>query len=75
MILITVLSYYFSVILFKYGMDKVITQLETEKNLVLNWPEWIFWSFVPIGAGCMILHLIEYCLDVCFGNKNDKEGK
>ena len=28
-----------------------------------------------IGAGCMILHLIEYCLDVCFGNKNDKEGK
>ena len=23
----------------------------------------------------MILHLIEYCLDVCFGNKNDKEGQ
>ena len=75
-ILITVLSIIFSVILFKYGMDKVITQLENGKRtFVLNWPEWIFWSFVPIGAGCMILHLIEYCLDVCFGNKNDKEGK
>ena len=75
-ILITVLSIIFSVILFKYGMDKVITQLENGKrSFVLNWPEWIFWSFVPIGAGCMILHLIEYCLDVCFGNKNDKEGK
>ena len=66
-ILITVLSIIFSVILFKYGMDKVLT--------VLNWPEWIFWSFVPIGAGCMILHFIEYCLDVCFGNNNDKEDK
>ena len=75
-ILITVLSIIFSVILFKYGMDKVITQLENGKRtFVLNWPEWIFWSFVPIGAGCMILHFIEYCLDVCLGNKNDKEDK
>ena len=75
-ILITVLSLIFSAILFKYGMDKVITQLENGKRtFVLNWPEWIFWSFVPIGAGCMILHFIEYCLDVCFGNNNDKEDK
>ena len=72
----TVLSVAFTAVLFKYGLDKVITQLENGKRtFVLNWPEWIFWSFVPIGAGCMILHLIEYCLDVCFGNKNDKEGK
>ena len=75
-VLVTVLSVIFTVILFKYGMDKVLTQLANGKRtFVLNWPEWIFWSFVPIGAGCMILHLIEYCLDVCFGNKNDKEGK
>ena len=47
-ILITVLSIIFSVILFKYGMDKVITQLQNGKRtFVLNWPEWIFWSFVP----------------------------
>ena len=63
---ITVLSIIFSVILFKYGMDKVITQLQNGKRtFVLNWPEWIFWSFVPIGAGCMILHFIEFCLDFC----------
>ena len=60
------LSIIFSVILFKYGMDKVITQLQNGKRtFVLNWPEWIFWSFVPIGAGCMILHFIEFCLDFC----------
>ena len=65
-ILITVLSIIFSIILFKYGMDKVITQLQNGKRtFVLNWPEWIFWSFVPIGAGCMILHFIEFCLDFC----------
>ena len=42
-ILITVLSIIFSVILFKYGMDKVLTQLANGKRtFVLNWPEWIF---------------------------------
>ena len=65
-ILVTVLSVIFTVILFYYGMDKVLTQLANRKRtFVLNWPEWIFWSFVPIGAGCMILHFIEYCIDYC----------
>lgn len=73
-ILITVLCVAFSAILFKYGMDKVISQLENGKRtFVLNWPEWIFWSFVPIGAGCMILHFIEYCLDYCLGSTDSKE--
>lgn len=73
MILVTVLCVLFSLILFKYGLDKVITQLENGKRtFVLNWPEWIFWSFVPIGAGCMELHFIEHCIDFCTGNKEDK---
>lgn len=66
MILITILSVAFTCILFRYGMDKVITQMANGKRtFVLNWPEWIFWSFVPIGAGCMILHFLEFCLDYC----------
>ena len=78
MILITVLSVLFTLILFKYGLDKVITQLENGKRtFVLNWPEWIFWSFVPIGAGCMALHFAEHCLDVCtdFKYAKKKEGE
>ena len=72
-ILITVLSIVFSAILFKYGMDKVLTQLANGKRtFVLNWPEWIFWSFVPIGAVCMILHFVEFFLDFC-QNKNDEK--
>lgn len=74
-ILITVLSIIFTAILFKYGMDKVITQLANGKRtFVLNWPEWIFWSFVPVGAGCMILHFVEYCIDFCTNDKK-KEDK
>lgn len=65
-ILVTVLCVVFTVILFQYGMDKVLTQLANGKRTyVLNWPEWIFWSFVPVGAVCMILHFVEYCIDFC----------
>ena len=68
----TVLCVFFTSVLFKYGMDKVITQLENGKRtFVLNWPEWIFWSFVPIGAACMILHFIEFFLDTCMDKKGD----
>ena len=76
-ILVTVLSVVFTVILFKYGMDKVLTQLANGKRtFVLNWPEWIFWSFVPIGSVCMILHFVEYCIDFCTDFKfvKRKEG-
>ena len=74
MIIITVLSIIFTCILFKYGMDKVITQMANGKRtFVLNWPEWIFWSFVPIGSGCMVLHFLEYCIDFCCRREEDKK--
>ena len=72
-IIITVLCVIFSVLLFYYGLDKVLTQMANGKRtFVLNWPEWIFWSFVPIGAACMALHFIEHCVDCC---TKEKEGK
>ena len=72
-ILITALSILFTCILFWYGMDKVLTQMANGKRtFVLNWPEWIFWSFIPIGAVCMILHFLEYCIDFCCKEKEDK---
>ena len=62
--------------LFKYGMDKVLTQLANGKRtFVLNWPEWIFWSFVPIGAACMTLHMIEYLIDTFVKAKEEGEEK
>ena len=73
LLLSTVLSVAFTAVLFKYGLDKVITQMQNGKRtFVLNWPEWIFWSFVPIGAACMILHFIEFYLDSCGKEDDDK---
>ncbi len=72
-LLSTILSVAFTAVLFKYGLDKVITQMQNGKRtFVLNWPEWIFWSFVPIGAACMILHFIEFYLDQCGKEDDDK---
>ncbi|MCI7812962.1 MAG: TRAP transporter small permease [Lachnospiraceae bacterium] len=74
LLLSTVLCVFFTAVLFKYGLDKVMTQLANGKRtFVLNWPEWIFWSFVPIGAGCMILHFIEYFIDYCVKEKEEKK--
>lgn len=72
MLLNTVLCVFFTGVLFKYGLDKVITQMENGKRtFVLNWPEWIFWSFVPIGAACMILHFIEFFIDYYVKEKEE----
>ena len=73
LLLSTILSVAFTAVLFKYGLDKVITQMQNGKRtFVLNWPEWIFWSFVPIGAVCMIRHFIEFYLDSCGKEDDDK---
>ena len=72
----TAFSVAFTAVLFKYGMDKVLTQLANGKRtFVLNWPEWIFWSFVPIGAACMTLHMIEYLMDTFVKAKEEGEEK
>ena len=73
--LITFFSVLFMAILFYYGMDKVFAQLANQKRtFVLNWPEWIFWSFIPIGAVCLSLHFIEFCIDTCM-KKDDADEK
>jgi len=61
----------FCAVLVYYGFDKVATQMANGKRtFVLNWPEWIFWSFIPVGAICMILHFIENFLDNLKAGKN-----
>jgi len=53
------------------GYSYMITELEGGvRTFVLHWPEWIFCSFVPICGICMILHLIEACLD-CTGEAKE----
>ena len=67
--IITVVNISFASILLKTGIDKVITQMSSGKQTPsLLLPEWIFTVFLPIGAVFMILHTIEFCMDVMKGD-------
>lgn len=66
--IITVANCVFSGVLFKTGIDKVLTQMANGKRTPsLMIPEWIFTIFLPIGAIFLVLHTIEYCMDVWAG--------
>ena len=66
--IITVVNCAFCAILLKTGIDKVITQMANgKKTPSLLLPEWIFTIFLPIGAVFLILHTIEFCMDVMAG--------
>ena len=67
--IITVANTVFCLILVKTGFDKVMTQMANgKKTPSLLLPEWIFTIFLPIGAIFLILHTIEFCIDVMTGN-------
>lgn len=58
-----------------YGIEMV--QHEIQIGMVssaLQWPEWIFGSFVPIGAGLLGLEFINYCI-LSFLKKPEGEEK
>lgn len=60
-----VISIVFYGIVIKTGFDKVATQIATNKRTsILLWPEWVFMIFLPIGAILLVLHTIEYLLQV-----------
>ena len=67
--IITVVNTAFWILLFKTGLDKVITQMANGKHTFsLGWPEWVFSIFLPIGCVFLILHTIEFFLDVMTNN-------
>lgn len=73
-VIVVVVSIFFCWILVKYGMSKVITQMNNgSETFSLRWPEWIFTIFLPIGGVCMILHFIEFLLDNLFGKPQTTE--
>ncbi|BAK99330.1 putative transporter [Oscillibacter valericigenes Sjm18-20] len=68
-LIITAANTVFWVILLKTGIDKVLTQIANGKHTFsLNWPEWVFTIFLPIGCVFLILHTIEFCIDTLTDN-------
>lgn len=67
--IITIANTAFWLILLKTGIDKVASQMASGKHTSsLNWPEWVFTIFLPIGAVFLVLHTIEFCVDVMTNN-------
>jgi TRAP-type C4-dicarboxylate transport system permease small subunit len=67
--IITIVNTVFWVLLLKTGADKVVSQIASGKRTSsLGWHEWIFTIFLPIGAVFLILHTIEYFMDVMTNN-------
>ncbi|MCI2057264.1 MAG: TRAP transporter small permease [Oscillibacter sp.] len=67
--IITAFNTAFWVILLKTDMDKALNEIKLGKQTTsLRWPQWIFTSFLAIGALFLIVHTIEYFLDVMRGN-------
>lgn len=75
--IITLASLFFWILLIKTGFDKVANQMATGKQTPsLDWPEWVFTIFLPIGAIFLLLHTVEFFVDnvVCDGLKEGKEA-
>lgn len=67
--IITVFNLVFWGVLIKTGFDKVINQMGTGKHTSsLQWPEWVFTIFLPIGAIFLVLHTIEFFVTNVFGD-------
>ena len=62
-------------IVIKTGFDKVATQMATNKRTsILLWPEWVFMIFLPIGAILLVLHTLEYLMEI-YALKEDPAKK
>lgn len=77
--IITVANTVLWVLLLKTGIDKVAAQLANGKRTFsLGWPEWVFTIFLPIGCVFLILHTIEFFVDVMTNKadcvKSEEEG-
>ena len=67
--IITAANIAFYLVLMKTGFDKVAVQLANGKRTFsLGWPEWVFTIFLPIGCVFLILHTIEFFVDVMNNN-------
>ena len=65
----TVVNLIFYGILIYTGFDKVADQISTGKETFsLGWPEWVFTILLPIGSIFLVLHAIEYMVDVLGNN-------
>ena len=73
---IQIISYamatFFSAALFWYGISMVQSQIfHGQVTAGMQWPEWIFGSFVPLGAFFITLEFLFMLIDTIAGKEGD----
>ena len=64
----------FSAVIFRYGISMVITQFQRgQLSLGVQVPEWIYGSFVPLGAFFLLLRFVELLINALRGKAAVKE--
>lgn len=67
-LIITLVNSSLWILLMKTGLDKALNEMSKGKQTVsLGWPQWVFTIILPIGATLLLLHTIEFCVDVMRG--------
>ena len=66
------LATFFSAALFWYGISMVQSQIyHRQVTAGMQWPEWIFGSFVPIGAFFITVEFLFMLIDTVSGKEGD----
>lgn len=67
------LAFLFSSALFYYGINMVMSQMRRgQVTAGMQWPEWIFGAFVPLGAFFIALEFLFLLLDTVAGKEEAK---
>lgn len=67
------LAFLFSSALFYYGLNMVSSQMRRgQVTAGMQWPEWIFGAFVPLGAFFIALEFLFLLLDTMAGKEDAK---
>lgn len=66
----------FTSIIFYYGILMVISQYTLgQKTAGMQWPEWIFGSFVPIGSFFVLIRFLQILIHIISGKNRKDERK
>ena len=67
------LAFLFSSALFYYGLNMVSIQMRRgQVTAGMQWPEWVFGAFVPLGAFFIALEFLFLLLDTVAGKEDAK---
>lgn len=75
-IIMYVISAFFCLLIIIFGVQMVMSQYQLgQESAAMQWPEWIYGSFVPVGATFAMLAFIQGIIDMIEELTGRKEAK